>query len=53
MDIACLSETYLDSSVPTDDDKADHSSNAKRSGVIYSILQKLSVFKINRRQKFA
>ena len=43
-DIVCLSETYLDSSVPTDDDnlqipgyrsvRTDHPSNAKRGGVL-------------------
>ena len=44
MDIVFLSETYLDSSVPTDDEnlqipgyssvRADHPSNAKRGGVL-------------------
>ena len=44
MDIVCRSKTYLDSSVPTDDDnlqipgyrsvRADHPSNAKRGGVL-------------------
>ena len=44
MDIICLSETYLDSSVPVDDDnlqipgyssvRADHPSNTKRGGVL-------------------
>ena len=44
MDIACLSETYLDSSAPTDDDnlqipgyssvRDDHPSNSKRGGVL-------------------
>ena len=43
MDIICLSETYLDSSVPVDDNleipgyssvTADHSSNIKHGGVL-------------------
>ena len=44
MDIVCLSGTYLDPSVPTDDNnlqipgyssgRADHPSNAKRGGVL-------------------
>ena len=44
MDIVCLSETFLDSSIPIDDDnlqipgcssvRADHPSNTKRGGVL-------------------
>ena len=55
LEVICLSETYLDSSISNDDDnleipdydllRADHPSNTKRGGRCLYLLQKLSSLK--------